>query len=117
MLWLKRLLAVACRTIWLSAVKFFFRKTRLHAQYVFISLLSGAECIDRSCRAFSGQSAAASLTACRQCACVHRCPGYRSVSGAALPYIPEAVPRLVFVDRRRGGRVSASAAARGGPAQ
>lgn len=40
---------------------------------------------------------------------------YRSVIGAALPYIPEAVPRLVFVDRRglwRGGRVSASAAAR-----
>lgn len=31
-------------------------------------------------------------------------------SEAALLYIPEAVPRLVFVDRRRGGRVSASAA-------
>lgn len=29
-----------------------------------------------------------------------------------MPYIPEAVPRLVFVDRRRGGRVSASAAPR-----
>lgn len=29
---------------------------------------------------------------------------------AALLYIPEAVPRLVFVDRQRGGRVSASAA-------
>lgn len=31
-----------------------------------------------------------------------------------MPYIPKAVPRLVFVDRRRGGRVSASASARAG---
>lgn len=65
---------VACGTIWLSAVKFFFRKTRLHAQYVFISFPSGAERIDRLCRALSGQSASASLTACRQCACVLSTP-------------------------------------------
>ncbi|CAB3254347.1 unnamed protein product [Arctia plantaginis] len=44
----------------------------------------------------------------------NRCPSYRSVRGAALLYIPEAVPRLVFVDRQRDGRVAASAAVPGG---
>ncbi|KAG6462042.1 hypothetical protein O3G_MSEX013023 [Manduca sexta] len=89
--------------------EFFFRKTRLHAQYVFISFPSGAGHIDRSRRALSGQSSAASVTVRRECACaVPSCLSI--VHGAALPYIPEAVPRLVFVDRRRDGRVSASAA-------
>lgn len=102
----------------LSAVTFPTQGLRLHAQHAFVSFLITAL---RSRRALSGQWQRVGLRGgcdslwqrSKARACAWPSPRYRSLSGTALPYIPEAVPRLVFVDRRRD-RVSASAAARGG---
>lgn len=113
---LARYLLAESGTSQLSAVKLFFRKTCLHAQKAFISFLSAGRHINRLLRTLSGQCAAAvadsatlHATSVRLCFARHQ---LSILVGAALPYIPEAVPRLDFVDRRRGGRVSASAAAR-----
>lgn len=105
----------------LSAVIFPPRGLRLHAQHAFVSFPSTAVSIGWLRRALSGQwrwvrlrgGCDGGVTAQQAASVRVALVRYRSLSGTALPYIPEAVPRLVFVDRRRD-RVSASAAARGG---